>query len=116
MRLYLHPQDRDGLPVEVVISADEAERWIARLRSAVRDAREGQGDQMVLLGEPARIVMTVQERPERLDEIPMLRLRTRPDEPPPPVEALLTAGPAGLVVLLAFLSIAVFLALIFRYL
>ncbi|MBW3625464.1 MAG: hypothetical protein KY468_18875, partial [Armatimonadetes bacterium] len=62
MRLYLHPDDRDRLNVEVALSADEAEEWIARLHGAVRNAREGRGDQLLLFGEPARIVVTVRER------------------------------------------------------
>jgi hypothetical protein len=71
MRLTLHPNDRDRLNVEVALSADEAEEWIARLQAAVRNAREGRGDQLLLLGEPARIVLTVQDRTPPGPDLPL---------------------------------------------
>jgi hypothetical protein len=116
MQLHLHPHDRDGLPVEVVLSADEAEQWIDQIRSAVRDVREGQGEQLLLLGEPARVVLTVQER-SLLSEGDPLAARYRDDaDRITHREWLLTMGPAGVPVVMAFLAVAVFLALAWRFL
>jgi len=113
MRVYIDPHDYDGLPVQVLVSADEAERWIADLRSAVRGVREGQGDQLLLLGEPARAVVTVQER---LPAEPTERyeMDERMPDPQPDLPRLL--GPAGLPIVLAIFVTGFFLALAIKFL
>lgn len=113
MRLYLHPHDRERLNVELALSADEAEEWIARLQTAVRNAREGQGDQLLLLGEPARIVVTVQERGAPSHE-PLLPPYIDRDTVPE-AQRMQAYGRAG-VILLALLVILALLVLRFRIL
>jgi hypothetical protein len=109
MRIYLHPHDREGLPVEVVLSPDEAERWIAQLQSAVRNVREGQGEQLLLLGEPARVVLTVQEGEDRSVDDSVARLFREDAEPPVTNRDYLFAFlPASFPVIMAILSLIVF--------
>jgi hypothetical protein len=109
MRIYLHPHDREGLPVEVVLSADEAERWIAQLQSATRNVREGQGEQLLLLGEPARVVMTVQEGTDRGLEDPVAHLfREEMVGPVTNRDYLFAFLPASFPVVMAILSLVVF--------
>jgi hypothetical protein len=62
MKIYLHPFESDGILSDVAISPDEAEEWVDQLRAAVRNVREGRGDQLMLFGEPAQMTLTVTDR------------------------------------------------------
>lgn len=117
MQLYLHPHERPpgGLPVEILLSVEEAERWISELRSAVRGAREGQGDQLRLLGEPAQIVLTVTERPNRLPTPPDPDPWRIMSDLPEPRDFFSSRALIGLPVFLAMLIFTVFLIFALKF-
>ena len=100
----------------MLLSADEAERWMERLQSAVRGVREGQGEQLILFGEPARIVVTVHGSDERTLGDRSGRIFSDAAEPVRHLEALLTLARAGVTVALAFITLVLFLALVFKIL
>ncbi len=95
------------------LSADEAEEWVSRLQSAVRNAREGQGDQLLLLSEPARMVVTVQEHDLSPQETTLPPYPNQ--EQPQNAERVFVLAPGGMV-LLTLLVILVYLMMRFRIL
>ncbi len=111
MRLHVQSNPQGGPQADLALTPEEAENLAHDLQRAVRNVREGQGERLLYVGDPVRLVVGVQDTAplEALSEdTPSLPLFPGWNEPLRPFETVGAFGRAGFVVALWLLATFVF--------